>query len=357
MWKLLVFLLIISAMNHFVKKFGFNQLSYTQSFDRTHTEMETPVRLETTLENDKWLPILHLNVTQDLGEAVSPRDTRYITYLLPKQRLVRKQEVTFHQRGLYTPEVAELALGDFIGLNEVRAFTKPELSLIVFPKKEVLEDTVVISGSVNGDISVKRWILDDPLMPLGIREYTGFEPQKYIHWGSTARLGKLMVKQFDFTQDSSVLVVLNCELAKPSADKVDETPIEEALVLARSVVEFLEENRLSYGFISNEKCDKETLFKVPSGLGEAHLTEILRHLGSLKYKRTFFIEKILEGLITENRGYQSIFVISPTVLESYVEPLNQLSKHVPKLTLLTVDDKNHHALSPSILKMHRRPQC
>lgn len=357
MWKLILFLLVIGAMNQIVKRHGFNRLSYTQRFDRTHTEMGAPVSLETTLENDKWLPILHLNVTQDMGAVVAPRDTHYITYLLPKQRLVRKQEVTFHQRGLYAPEVAELAIGDFIGLNEVRAFTKPELGMIVFPKKEVLEDSVVLSGSVNGDISVKRWILDDPLMPLGIREYTGFEPQKYIHWGSTARLGKLMVKQFDFTQDSSVLVVLNCELAKPSADKIDETPIEEALVLARSLVEFLEENHLSYGFISNEKCDKETLFKVPSGLGEAHVTEVLRHLGSVKYKRTFFIEKILDNLVTENRGYQSIFVISPSVLDSYIEPLNKLSKHVPKLMLLTVDDTNHQALSPTILKLQRRPVC
>ncbi len=76
-----------------------------------------------------------------------------------------------------------------------------------------MQEELAPAGALLGDISVRRWIVDDPpLMTIGIREYTGNEPERYIHWPSSMKHNKLMVKNFDFTTDNSVLIALNMKL-------------------------------------------------------------------------------------------------------------------------------------------------
>lgn len=351
MWSLVIAIGIIVVINYLLKKMGFLGFRYIQKFDKQYVEVSEKTTLETTFENDKWLPILHLLVTQQMGTACDSDKVQYCTYLMPKQRLVRKQEVTFSVRGKYQPDLPNLAIGDFLGLKETKCRVLDVPRLVVLPVKRDLEKQVTLHGSTNGSVSVKRWILDDPLMPLGIREYTGYEPQKYIHWGSSARLGKLMVKQFDFTQDTDALVLLNMEIEKPKGGYIDPKPGEDAIVNARSFVEFFEENHFPYAFISNNKDGEEKLFQVNVGLGERHLMDILRHLGEVEFKRTFFIENIINTISEGNRVYQTVVLVTPKILESYIEPINQLSKHVPKLVVCSVDPENFNKLNPRVVKL------
>lgn len=351
MWSLVIAIGVIVLVNQLLKKMGFLGFHYEQHFDKQYVEVGEKTTLETVFENDKWLPILHLLVSQQMGSVCDCKKIQYCTYLMPKQRLVRKQEMVFTSRGKYQSDLPNLAIGDFLGLKEIKCRILNAPGLVVLPTKRDLEKRVTLYGSTNGSVSVKRWILDDPLMPLGIREYTGFEPQKYIHWGSTARLGKLMVKQFDFTQDTDALVILNMEIEKPTGGYVDPTPGEEAIVNARSFAEFFEENHFPYAFMSNEKNHDEKLFQVNVGLGERHLSDILRHLGEVEFKRTFFIENIIASISEGNRVYQTVVLVTPKILESYVDPINLLCKHVPKLIVCSVDPENFSRLDPRVVKL------
>lgn len=351
MWSLIIGIGIFVFFNYLLKKLGFMGFFFKQRFSKQYVEISEQIVLETILENDKWLPVLHLLVSQHMGDSCELLKIEYCTYLLPKQRLVRKQELSFKVRGKYTPDTPNLAIGDFLGLKETKCRVNYAPDLVVLPLKRPLDAQVTLFGSTNGSVSVKRWILDDPLMPLGIREYTGFEPQKYIHWGATARLGKLMVKQFDFTQDTEVLVLLNMEIEKPTGEYIDLNLGEEAIVTARSFVEFFEENNSPYAFISNEKNDSDKMFQVNSGLGERHQIDILRHLGEVEFKRTFFIENIISSISEGKRLYQTVVLVTPKILDSYVEPINQLSKYVPKLIVCAMDPSNFFKLDPRMIKL------
>ena len=44
----------------------------------------------------------------------------------------------------------------------------------------------VLSGFL-GDVSVRRFIYEDPVLTTGFREYTGREPMKHISWTQSAR--------------------------------------------------------------------------------------------------------------------------------------------------------------------------
>ena len=56
---------------------------------------------------------------------------------------------------------------------------------------------------------MNRFIMEDPVLRLGYRDYTGREPIKQISWTQTARMGRMMVSCQDYTVERTVTVMLN----------------------------------------------------------------------------------------------------------------------------------------------------
>lgn len=95
-------------------------------------------------------------------------------------------------------------------LRRDQALTEPEL-LHVHPR------TVRIEGSASGFIrdlegqTVKK-VADHDVAFHALREYIPGDDRRFIHWKSSARTGTLMVRQFDETRRSHLLVALSTRL-------------------------------------------------------------------------------------------------------------------------------------------------
>ena len=55
------------------------------------------------------------------------------------------------------------------------------------------EELASLPRYLNGDVVVRRHLIDDPFYVAGVRDYTGHEPMNRIHWSATARENKMMV--------------------------------------------------------------------------------------------------------------------------------------------------------------------
>ena len=86
--------------------------------------------------------------------------------------------------------------------------------VVVIPPRCENSNVLRTLGGFLGDISVRRFILEDPLLTVGFREYTGREPMKSISWTQSARVGRPLVKQYDHTVDATV-TVLRCASSRP----------------------------------------------------------------------------------------------------------------------------------------------
>lgn len=98
----------------------------------------------------------------------------------------------------------------FALLRREQALTEPDL-LYVHPR------TVRIEGSAAGFIrdlegQTIRKISDHDVAFHTLREYVPGDDRRFIHWKSTARTGTLMVRQFEETRRSHLLVVLSTRL-------------------------------------------------------------------------------------------------------------------------------------------------
>lgn len=356
-WYLIALLVLILGINHLSLRLGFINLNYKLEVEKDMAEIGEGVEIYSIIENDKPLVVSYLRVHERFSKGFNRKSNIYSLFILPYQRVKRTYKIFGLERGKYPINRIHLELGDFIGLKSKDLKFQIDKEITILPEKQELKDTIVPMGSLNGDISVKRWILDDPLMTIGIREYTGNEPERFIHWPSSLRHGELMVKSFDFTTDNSVMILLNIETMKPSFKRIEGEIIEEAISITRAVMEEFQGSKIPYGFACNSYNYDSSYKKghlYHPGLGTSHLNKFLKILGDMDYKVGTFFKNTIKDIIKLQANYSTVVIITPRILEDHLGPINSLSKFVSRTVVISVEDEYLNFLNKNIIKYRGR---
>lgn len=352
-WFLFGIVVFTLVLNRISLKYGFERLNYTMEVEKPVVEIGEDIPFKSIIENPKPLTVSFLKINESFPSGLAEEENVYSIFMMPYQRIKRSYKIKAMERGLHRFTEVELVLGDFIGFeNEIKHF-KINNKVTVLPERIELSESISPVGDLHGDISVKRWIIDDPLMTVGIREYTEGDPQKYIHWASSMRYGELMVKQFDFTTDNSVMVLLNIETSKPYWNDIHADLIEDAIKVCRAVIEEMEDLKIPYGFASNAfniDSDHSKDYYYHPGMGKAHMERFLEILGNINYAVSSGFEDVLANISRRKGSYSTVVVITPRILESYINPMNKLSKVITKMVAISMDDENLSSLNHDILQ-------
>ena len=233
------------------------------------------------------------------------------TYLLPRQKMTRRLTGSLPARGRYIFTGATLYGGDFLGLNEQVKYALLLREAIVMPKPLGAPDVVDTLGGFLGDISVNRFILEDPVLTLGFRDYTGREPMKNISWPVSARLGTLMVKNFDYTLELSVSVIMNVDTSAVGGEATELR--EKCFSLTRDVCEMLEEKRVKYAFYTNSAAAGMVgaWSYISEGLGGMHLMNILEGLGRATNTSLTRAQVLLENAERRAEAGRAHVIVTP----------------------------------------------
>ena len=356
-WFLLCLIIFTYIINRLTLAYGFINLDYRMEIDKTIAEIGEPIEISSIVENRKPLNVSFLKIVENFSKGFNIRNNKYTIFIMPYQRVVRKYKVFVEHRGLYYIENTDFEVGDFAGFRTNHKTLPMKKEVVILPERLDLDENIVALGSLSGDISVKRWIIDDPLMTIGIREYTGNEPERFIHWPSSIKYGNLMVKNFDFTTDNSVMVVLNIETMKPSFKSTEWHLVEKAISLGRGVLEEFQESRIPYGFATNSYNHSSEYRKGHyhyPGLGQNHLNTFLEILGRVDDKIPSSFETMLKELRRKQGNYTTIVIITPRLLDNYIEGINLLSKTVSNTVVITLEDTLLDQLNKNIKKYRSR---
>lgn len=275
-------------------------------------EPEEALAVEVTLKNKSRRFVPFLRVRENFAPEIVPQEgigtishdgrdvyhVEFTTWLRPRQSVKRAIPVSIARRGRYVLSQFKLSGGDFLGLEERSKDCGKFHEIVVAPKELPMEQLNEMFGGFMGDVSANRFILEDPVLTLGYREYTGREPMKMISWSQSARTGNLMVKKYDYTLEPSVMVVLNVDAGAAEQEETLET----CFSLARTVCAMLEEQGVKYDFTSNALL--AGIHSDPGaageGLGQRHFYGILEHLGRATYGHSISMKQLLEK--ESNRG-------------------------------------------------------
>ncbi len=276
-------LLLILWMERLSCREDLRHLHVTFRTDMDLVEPGEPLTLRYTVYNTSRFPLLYVGLALQLDDCVTVLEEeswvdRHLRrdfmgtrvdhrfYLLPRRRFSGKIRLAVKQRGLIGLGRCYLETGDLLGLRPVMRTREIGLQVICTAKRCDPGELRTLGGYL-GDVSVRRFLYEDPTMLTGYREYTGREPMKQISWVQTAKTGQLTVRQYDHTVDRNVTVVVNMEAAHPPV-------MERCLILTRSVCEELEARKIPYAVATNGD-----LRSMEEGLGRSHLFFLLRRIG------------------------------------------------------------------------------
>ncbi len=117
-------------------------------------------------------------------------------------------------RGVYVIDDAEVVVGDLLGLASVTPpVTFAKTTLVVEPRLVTLDGLFCDAGAVGGDgrrLLLRRAAGFDFH---SVREYEQGESLRRVHWPTSARRAKLMVKELEDTSHDGVVVLLDCDPA------------------------------------------------------------------------------------------------------------------------------------------------
>lgn len=319
---LLTLLVVLAVVEYKWASYALSSLRISSCCDRQLAEPGQSVSWSATVENYSRLPIPFVRLVQDFPlEATAQGDsawekavchrsflawyTEYRMTIRGRRSITRNVTMTFHRRGVYQIGKYRLSAGDLLGFRESQDHGDGK-KIVIMPHRSAQKTAIDALGGFLGDVSVRRFILEDPILTIGYREYTGREPMRAISWTRTAQSGALQVKQYDYTAEHHVVVLLNTEGA-------DEQQLEECLRLTRSACEILEQRKIPYAFRSNANLPGPVgkVHAMVEGLGERHLNTILYGLGSADGTCFHSFRYLTRQTLKKRKSNESYIVITP----------------------------------------------
>lgn len=332
-------------------RFAFKGLEYGCRFSIPEAHEGDSLYLVETVYNRKLLPVpwlkvdIHSSSWLDFAETCSvvAQESRRVTssfILKGYQRTTRRWKLTCLKRGVFTTENVTLVSGDLLNFKVVSIPSRVDATLTVYPEIIDLEDVFVPVNFIQSDHIVKRWIVDDPFVIAGAREYTGSDPLNRVHWPATAREGRLMVRKNDFTSQNSLTILLNMQ-SKPDehADIVYRDIVELGIKAAATLLDRTLKAGTTVRLGSNGCIPEEQ--DRPIFTGEAadreHTGSLLMILAKLLMKTVKDFEFFLEDMTGEIENSE-IVIITPYMSRRMCDQIRLLQDCANNVRVILLDE-------------------
>lgn len=224
------------------------------------------------------------------AEPGKEKTSLFILDISAKEEKKFSYTIDCYKRGIWKMGPIEVISQDALGFFRIKNTINLMSDIIVYPAFfRVFAFPPLASGSVSWMGVETAKISGDSHEFFGIREYQRGDAISRIHWPSTARHNKLIVKQFERNSIQEATIVL--DLKKGNDIGVGrETTLEYAVKIAGSVAKFLMN---SGAFVQIIGYANEALV-VPFGKGESHAYKVLEYLAGVRSEGVFSLSETLE---------------------------------------------------------------
>lgn len=296
LWLVLIVITVALVMEWRSMNFPAGWVNYRREPSKRSVEPGEEFLLRTTIENATNRNISYLFVAEPLHETVEILDKTGLdltrnkntvwqksTYFVRKrQRVKRNLRVAIHERGMYQFDKAELRFGDFLGVKEIVREVKGHQNIVVYPQRLSDERLTQVLSDILGEVSVRSFLYEDPMLVMGYRDYTGREPLRCISFPMSAKRNVLTVKEFDHTREEMVDLIFDVSYKGEFDHYADQ--LETIFSMARTLCEGFEQKKLSYRLITNAFYSSMEVRGVnviqSGGSGGSSFRKILEILGS-----------------------------------------------------------------------------
>ncbi|WAH43603.1 DUF58 domain-containing protein [Alicyclobacillus fastidiosus] len=298
-------------------------------FPRHECDISEAVPLKVTLVNRSWLPIpfaeVHVNLPRELStlQNVGAHHLVFTTYVLMRRRVQIEFTLYGFHRGPAAVKDVFVRMHEGIGLRNAYVYDHPIAHIAVRPNPEACPNHLQRFAK-QGEQAVDRWLFPDETMFKGVRPYQASDPARHIHWRATARLGKLVAKQFFSSTELDVLLILNAQTTEPHWKGSARDPFEELVGYLTDVALSLERAGARLSFASNASIVGRRGVSLPGRMSGASLRSLLGHVQPYA---TESLSAILTYLVRHQQSMpQQVILFSAFETDEQKKLVNQLRR-------------------------------
>ncbi len=332
----------VTALSYLWAWYNVNWLHLERVTLSPHSQVGKVAEERFFLRNGGPLPKLWLEV-RDHSELPEHRAGLVVSSLGAGRARGWTVRTTCWRRGRYRLGPLTLISGDPFGLFMRRQELSATSSIVVYPLAVDLAHFGTMTGEITGGGALHRRTHYVTTNVSGVRDYYPGDTFNRIHWPSTARAGRLIVKEFELDPTADVWLFVDLEGAVQAERRLDESqppqgepaapvrqpgprlePTTEEYVVAAAATlakHFLERGR-AVGLLAHSQHRE----MVQPERGERQMTKIMETLAVIRAHGHVGISQLLaaEG---SSLGRSSVaVVITPSTEVEWVEVLRDLAR-------------------------------
>jgi len=307
-----------------------------------------------SLRNTIRLPKLWVTV-KDHSDLPGYAASRVVDMLGPGREYSWTARLVCERRGRYRLGPLAVASSDPFGLFEFQRLFPQTSSVLVYPATVPLSGFPQPVGYLPGGDALRRRTHQITPNAAGAREYAPGDSFNRIHWPSTARKGRLIVKEFELDPMLDVWIFLDmhrdvqvCRTldeieqilrrkkslwARSEGVELDPSTEEYAVTAAASVAEYLIRNDRTVGLVAHGH-DREV---IQADRGERQLSKILETLAVLKAEGEMPFGEVLELEGRRLLRGSTVVAISPSAGQQWVDSALFLERSGMRIVNVLID--------------------
>lgn len=303
------------------------------------------------IENPGRFPRLWIEV-RDESNLPGTRGSHVLTLIGGRENRTYLARTRLVERGVFSLGPTELVSGDLFGLFPVTRNFPGEETLLVYPMLFDVQDFPAPAGLLPGGEALRRRTTQITSNAAGVREYEPGDPLNRIHWLSTARRNRIMVKEFELDPLAEVWIFVDAsrsanlaeEYEPPQFDPQDmwrrqfnfELPpvtIEYSVSVAASLSRYYLQRGRAVGLVSAG----HSLQILPSDRGGRQLGKILESLAVLRADGSLSLQGLIEAQARHLPRGSTVVLITPSTAEGVVNTTDYLMRRGLRPIVISLD--------------------
>lgn len=185
-------------------------LKFTRSARTVRAQVGQIFEERFDIQNPSIIPRFWLEIV-DTSTLPGNDGSRVLTMIQGRQSRSYLARTRLLRRGVFPLGPTVISSGDLFGLFPVRVSLPASDALLVYPMMVEVRNFPNPPGLLPGGEALRRRTHQITPNAAGIREYEPGDPLNRIHWLSTARRQRMMVKEFELDPLADVWLILDAE--------------------------------------------------------------------------------------------------------------------------------------------------
>ena len=266
--------------------------------------------------------------------------SRLLTLVLGNQKRTYNARTWLTQRGSFQLGPTAINIGDPFGIFTTKKTISAQESLVVFPMIHEIQFFPSSPGLLPGGHVIQRKSHDITPHAAGVREYVHGDAMKRIHWRTSIRRDKLMVKEFEQDPQAEVWIYLDSQKTvhyqKPHM--FDESPLQSVLFVRRpklklppstleysvsiaaSLAHYFIRQRRAVGYASAG----QTYTVLPADRSERQEAKILETLAFVEANGELSIAGLVSMQAMQLPKRSTVILITPTIRSDLLQAVDDL---------------------------------